>query len=370
MGNTIGRLFRITTWGETRGKGGIGCVVDGCPSNMQLSEKDIQKQVDRRRPGQSKVTTQRKESDKVEILSGVFNEKTTGAPIGLRIDNANKICDKDYERFKVEPRPGHADYAYSQKYMIWDYRHGGRSSGRETAARVAGGAIARKVLSHIGVKIVAYSTKIGKITAEKKEEIDANNIEDIRERIESNTVRCIDLNKANEMEEAILAIQEKGDSLGGIIEVVAVNVPVGLGEPVFDKLNADLGKAMLSIPAVAAVGVGDGFRIAEMKGSEYVDDLIVKDNKIQTSGNKAGGIKGGISIGMPIKLEIAVKPPTSIQVKKNTVNLITRKPVSTSVKGQHDPCIVPRIIPVAEAMLALVLADHGLISGRIQRVFE
>lgn len=376
MANSIGLLFRVTTWGETRGKGGIGCVIDGCPSNLTLSETDIQSELDRRRPGQSDVTTPRKELDKVTILSGIYEGKTTGAPIALHIANTSEVekgQDPEYDMYqgyKTVPRPGHCDYMYSEKFKHWDPQHGGRGSGRETAARVAAGAIAKKILKRIGVEIVAFSTEIAGVPRKMSADIDNSNVNLLRKIIESNSVRTTDTESAKIMREAILVARDAGDSVGGIVEVVALNIPVGLGEPVFDKLNSDIGKAILSIPAVAAIGIGDGFKIAKMRGSEYVDDLVLKDGEVRPVGNKAGGIKGGISNGNPIKFEFAVKPTSSISLSKNSVNLKTLNAEPVCVYGQHDPCIVPRIVPVAEAMLALVLVDHSLRCGCIPRVFE
>lgn len=376
MGSILGTLFRVSTWGETRGPE-IGCTVDGCPSQMALSERDIQKELDRRRPGQSDVTSPRKEDDIVEIFSGVLDGMTTGAPIALRIKNkrtsTNTADDPEFETYqkrKITPRPGHSDYAYRVKYEHFDSRHGGRSSGRETAARVAAGAVALKALSYLGVQIVAYTRSIGRIVTDTRFDVDAMSVADAKSIVESNSVRTLDAQVAEIMRQEILRIQAGGDSVGGVVEVVALNVPPGLGEPVFDKLNADLAKAMFSIPAVAGVGIGDGFRIASMKGSEYVDEFIVRAGKVWTATNRAGGIKGGISIGTPITMEIAVKPTTSIKLPKRTVNLDTMESETVSVPGEHDPCIVPRIVPVIEAMMALTLTDHALISGKMPRVFK
>ncbi len=375
MSSTFGTLFTVSTWGETRGRGGVGCSIDGCPAGLVISPEEIQYELNRRRPGQSKVTTPRREGDIVEIFSGWLEGRTTGAPIALRVKNDNQSNgpedDPEYDTYKyrkVVPRPGHADYSYSLKYGgNWDYRHGGRSSARETAARVAAGAVAKKALSWLGVEILAYTTSIYRVHSPLRfdETMDVN---ETRARIESNIVRALDCDAAQTMQDTILKAKREGDSVGGIIEVVALNVPTGLGEPIFDKLQALLAKAMFSIPAVAAVGMGDGLQIASMKGSEYVDELTVRDGKVMPETNRAGGIKGGISIGAPIVMQIAMKPTTSIIKEKKSVNLKTMKEEMVSVEGQHDPCIVPRAVPIIEAMMALTLADVALIAQVLPRV--
>ncbi|MFT4297627.1 MAG: chorismate synthase [Candidatus Woesearchaeota archaeon] len=351
-GSTFGKLLRITTWGESHGKA-IGAVVDGCPSCIELSEKDIQKDLDRRKPGQSSITTQRKEQDIVEILSGTFNGKTTGAPISLVIKNKDADSSK-YEKIKHLFRPGHADFTFQKKYNIRDYRGGGRSSARETAARVAAGTIAKKIIHNINpnVKFIAHALKIGDVTAEKL------NFSEI----EKNKARCADKAAAKKMEELILSSKQKGDSIGGIVGLIIKNCPVGLGDPVFDKLDADLAKALISIGAVKGIEIGAGFNCAKMKGSESNDYITTQG----FASNNSGGILGGISTGQDIVIRIAVKPTPSISQEQSTIDL-AGKAQKICIEGRHDPCIVPRIIPIAEAMAALVIADKMLIQRCIER---
>lgn len=343
-GNTFGTLFRITTWGESHGKA-VGVVVDGCPPMLELSENDLQKELDKRRPGQSKVTTQRMEEDKVEILSGVFEGKTTGTPISLVV--YNKSAEPQfYEPIKNSFRPGHADFTYMEKYGLRDYRGGGRSSGRETIGRVAAGAIARKLLATRKIRVIGYVRQIAGIVAEK---IDYSEID-------RNIVKCPDASKAKEMESLIMKTRGEANSIGGVVEIVAKGVPAGLGEPVFDKISADIAKAMMSIPAIKGVEIGSGFEAAKMKGSEHNDKMTPKHS---FSSNNAGGILGGITSGQDIIVRIAVKPTSSIPQEQETVT-VDGKATKIRVTGKHDPCICPRAVPVAEAMLAIVLADHYL----------
>ncbi len=359
MGNTFGKMFRVTTFGESHNLA-IGVIVDGCPAGLRLCEADIQKELDRRKPAQSSITTQRKEKDRVRILSGVFNGVTLGTPISMIVYNED-VNSKPYEEIKFKPRPNHADLSYYLKFGIYDYRGGGRASGRETLARVAAGAIAKKLLKErFGTIIVGHTIKIGKISAKKV------NFEEIVKNAERNPVRCADLESAKLMEEEILKVKREGDSIGGIVEIVAVNVPAGLGEPVFDKLDADIAKAMMSIGAVKGVEIGLGFEFSEKRGSEINDEFYIENNSIKTYTNNSGGILGGISNGMPIVVRIAVKPTPSIAKEQRTVDLLRGKNVKIKITGRHDPCIVPRIVPVAEAMLALVLADHARRSGLIK----
>jgi len=362
MSNTFGTIFRITTWGESHGPS-IGCVVDGCPSGMELTEKDIQKELDRRRPGKSPVTTERKEEDKVEILSGVFRGRTLGTPISLLIGNTDADSSK-YEPIKDLLRPGQAEYTWREKYRTIDWRGGGRASGRETATRVAAGAVAEKLLKRFGIEIIAYSKEIAGIASDTNG-LDLTKPEKLRALIESNAVRSPDMEAAAEMEHAILSAKKDKDSVGGIIEALAIGVPPGLGEPVFDKLGADIAKAVMSIPGVKGVEIGDGFELARMRGSVSNDPFIIQRGKISTATNRAGGIIGGISDGMPIIIRAAVKPTASIAIKQKTVDYQKKKGSEIEVTGRHDPCIVPRAIPVVEAMIAAVLADHGRISGQI-----
>jgi len=346
-GSSIGKIFVVTTFGESHGTA-IGAVVDGCPPGIELSREQIQKELDRRRPGQSEVTSPRAEQDYVEILSGVFEGKTLGTPIGLLIRNQDADS-RAYAELKELFRPGHADFGYFAKFGLRDHRGGGRSSGRETAARVAAGAIARRVLEGFGVWVLAGTVAVGRIRAEKF----------LPEEIERNPVRCPDPDKAKEMEALIRKVKDQGDSIGGVIEVHALGVPAGLGEPVFSKLGADLGAALLGIGAVKGVEFGEGFAAAERKGSENADPFVCEGGKIHAKFNRAGGILGGISTGDQIVIRLAVKPTSSIGLDQETVNL-KGEPLKFKVQGRHDPCICPRIVPVAEAMTAIVLVDHML----------
>jgi len=361
--NTFGRIFRLTTWGESHGFG-IGCVVDGCPSGLELTEGDIQNELDRRRPGQSSITTERREKDEVEILSGVFLGKTLGTPISMFIKNRD-IDSEKYESIKNILRPGHADFTWREKFGHVDYRGGGRASGRETVARVAAGAIARKLLKRIGIEIIAYTKEIAGIRVE--DEISFGDIDEIRRIIDSNTVRTINKKIAKDMERAILDAKSNGDSVGGIIEVIAFNVPPGLGEPIFARLDSELASAMMSIPSVKGVEIGDGFSLSRMKGSEANDEFFIENGRILTRTNRCGGILGGISNGMPVVVRIAIKPTSSIGKKQRTVDIEKMKETTIQIEGRHDPCIVPRAVPVVEAMMSLVLADHSLLSGFIPR---
>lgn len=347
MGNSIGTLFRVTTFGESHG-GALGCVIDGCPPKLEISEAEIQHELNRRRPGQSAVTTSRQEADRVKILSGIFEGKTLGTPIAMIIENTD-MRSLDYEKLKDVFRPGHADFTWQMKYGFRDYRGGGRSSGRETASRVMAGAVAKKLLLQEKIKIFAYASQIGPI---KGERVDFDFIE-------KNLVRAADRKKAAAMEKYILKAKESGDSVGGVVEIIIKNTPIGLGEPVFDKLNADLAKAIISIPTVKGIEFGSGFGVALKKGSEQNDPFTIRGGKFKIAKNDAGGISGGISTGEDIVIRVAVKPPSSISKEQKTVTN-SREKIKLSVTGRHDPCIIPRFIPVAEAMAALVLADHLL----------
>ncbi|MFH1391589.1 MAG: chorismate synthase [Candidatus Diapherotrites archaeon] len=342
--NEFGKSFKIITFGESHGTG-IGVVIDGVKAGMRISVRDIQKELDRRRPGQSKISTQRKEPDSVEIISGIFKGKTLGTPICLLIRNKD-YRSKDYSEIKKLFRPGHAGYTYLKKYGIRDHRGGGRSSGRETAARVAAGAIAKKQLAKKRIKIIGHVKAIAGIEAKKFDE----------KEIEKNPVRCADKNIAKKMEKAIINASKKKDSVGGIVEVIVKGVPVGLGEPVFSKLDAELAKALMSIGAVKGFEIGTGFACAEMKGSEFNDEIRKIKGKVKFLSNNSGGILGGISNGDDIILRIAVKPTASISQKQKTIDK-SLKNAFIETKGRHDPCICPRIVPVAEAMVALVLQD-------------
>jgi len=351
-GNSFGKMFRVTTWGESHGEA-MGVVVDGCPSGLELSEADIQYELDRRRPGVSAITTERKEADVVKILSGIFEGKALGTPISMLVWNKD-VDSSPYEPLRHIARPGQADLAYQQKYGIRDYRGGGRASGRETVARVAAGAIAKKILANRAIQIIGHVVEIGGIRARKV------NVEEITHNAESNAVRCADLEAARRMEALIKEVKGDGDSVGGVVEVRALGVPAGLGEPVFDKLDAELAKALMGIGAVKGVEIGAGFDAAGMKGSEMNDEFYIQDGRIRTRTNNAGGVLGGISTGEPVICRIAVKPTSSIAKPQRSVDMNKMEEVELRIKGRHDPCICPRIVPVAEAMVALVLVDSLL----------
>ena len=346
-GNTYGTIFKLSTFGESHGKA-IGGVIDGCPAGIELDLNAIQHDLNRRKPGQSAIVTQRKEPDEVEFFSGIFDGKTTGTPIGFAIHNTNQKS-KDYSHIKDSYRPSHADYVYNEKYGIRDYRGGGRSSARETASRVVAGAIAKQFLNPLSIN--AYVSAVGKI------KLEANPSKVDLSEIENNPVRCPDPIKALEMEEYIKQIRKEGDTIGGIVTCVIKNIPVGLGEPVFDKLHAELGKAMLSINAVKGFEYGSGFNGTTMKGSEH-NDLFNTDGSTKT--NKSGGIQGGITNGMDIYFNVAFKPVATIMQKQETINS-KGDSVEMQGKGRHDPCVVPRAVPIVEAMAALVLADFKLL---------
>ena len=353
-GNSFGELFRITTFGESHGEA-IGVIIDGCPAQLAVDLDYIQGELDKRKPGQSKITTQRKESDTVKILSGVFEGKTTGTPIAMLIPNEDQRS-KDYTHNVDVFRPSHADYTYQTKYGIRDHRGGGRSSARETAARVAAGALAKLLLKTQGIEIVAHVSSVGKINAP---EVIVNNAQDFIDEREKNIVRCADQATAETMIEFIDGIRKQGDTVGGKISCYIQNCPVGLGEPVFDKLHADLGKAMLSINAVHGFEFGSGFAGSEMRGSEHNDIFVNTNGDIKTITNFSGGIQGGISNGMPIEFRVAFKPVATIMQSQATVDS-EGNAAEISGKGRHDPCVVPRAVPIVEAMAALVLADHWL----------
>ena len=353
-GNSFGQIFRITTAGESHGLANL-VIIDGVPAGIPLASTDIQPDLDRRRPGQSSLTTPRHETDRAEILTGIFDNHTTGAPLTILIQNRDQHS-QDYEKLKNKYRPGHADFTYEQKYGRRDYRGGGRSSARETVARVAAAAVAKKMLLHFGtkIKIIAYVKQIANIVANIANPAKIRLID-----VEANEVRCPDPAAAREMIRLIESVRDEGDSVGGIAEIVAVNVPAGLGEPVFDKLKADLGKALFSLPAVLGVEFGLGFAAAQARGSEANDIFKKRGNKIITLTNNHGGILGGISSGMPIIIRCVVKPTSSIRKKQETVSKDGKK-TDLVVEGRHDPCLLPRFIPIAEAMVALTLADHYL----------
>ncbi|ADF53032.1 chorismate synthase [Zunongwangia profunda] len=345
-GNSFGKIFKLTTFGESHGPA-IGGIIDGCPAGLKLDFEAIQDELNRRKPGQSAIVTQRKEPDTVEFYSGTFEGQTTGTPIGFVIHNANQKS-KDYSHIKDTYRPSHADYTYDEKYGVRDYRGGGRSSARETASRVVAGAIAKQMLK--SVKITAYVDSVGKISLDKPHyEVDFS-------LIETNPVRCPDKAKAEEMEAYIKQIRSEGDTVGGTVRCVISGVPKGLGEPVFDKLHAELGKAMLSINAVKGFEYGSGFEGTAMKGSEH-NDLFNEDGTTKT--NLSGGIQGGISNGMDIYFNVAFKPVATIMQKQDTINK-DGDVIEMQGKGRHDPCVVPRAVPIVEAMAALTIADFFL----------
>ena len=361
-GNSIGRRLVLTSFGESHGRC-VGAVLDGCPAGLDLTEKDIQKMLDLRKPGQSLVSTQRKEDDVVEIISGTFRGSTTGAPITMVIWNKDQKS-TDYEKLRAEMRPGHSDFPAYVKYKKFnDHRGGGRFSGRLTATHVMGGSIARKLLKEqLGVETNSYTEQIGKIKVVK--EVDKK----LFKSIYSNVVRCPSKITATKMEKSILNARKKGDSLGGIIKSVTMNVPPGLGEPIFGSLESDISKAIFSIPAVKGVEFGSGFAGSERFGSENNDPFIIKNGKISTKTNNSGGILGGISNGMPIVFRVAFKPASSIAKYQDTVNVKTKKNIKLQVGGRHDPCVVPRAPPVVDSLVSLILADHALLSALIKPV--
>ena len=350
-GSSYGQIFKITTYGESHGKG-IGVVIDGCPSGLEITEEDIAIELDKRRPGQSAIVTQRKESDTPFIMSGVFEGRTTGTPINIFIPNEDQRS-KDYTHIKDKYRPSHADYTYQEKYGVRDYRGGGRSSARETAARVAGGALAKKVLLKYGVSIHAYVDQVGAIKIPQSAyPLDFG-------LVESNPVRCPHPESAAIMEEYIREVRKDGDTVGGVVSCVIKGCPVGLGEPVFDRLHADLGKGMLSINAVKGFQYGSGFEAASMRGSAHNDLFEKEGDSITTKTNHSGGVQGGISNGMDIYFSVAFKPVATIVQEQDSIDSDGNK-TTVEGKGRHDPCVVPRAVPIVEAMAALTLVDHLL----------
>lgn len=352
MGNTFGHLFRVTTWGESHG-GGVGAVVDGCPPRLPLTEADIQPELDRRRPGQSAIVTPRKESDRVEILSGTFEGMTLGTPICLWVRNEDARPEA-YAEMARKFRPSHADYTYQVKYGIRNWQGGGRSSARETVGRVAAGAIARKWLRlTYGVEIVAWVAQVHEIVGH----VDADRV--TREAVDATPVRCPDPEAARKMIELIEKVRSEGDTVGGIVECYVRGVPAGWGEPVFDRLEADLAKAMLSLPASKGFEIGSGFACVQMTGRQHNDPFRVRDGRVFTPTNHSGGVQGGISNGMPIRFRVAFKPVATIMHEQDTVD-VEGQETTLKGRGRHDPCVLPRAVPIVEAMTALVLADHAL----------
>mgnify|MGYP000515970143 CR=1 FL=1 len=350
-GNTFGQVFRITTYGESHGKA-LGVIIDGCPPNLKIDEAFIQNELARRKPGQSAIVTQRKEEDRFEILSGVFEGKSTGTPISMIIHNKDARS-RDYSHIYDKFRPSHADYTYHKKYGIRDYRGGGRSSARETAARVAAGGIAKLLLKEYGVSIHAYVSQVGNLKTELTyQELDFDNIE-------ATAIRCPDLEMATKMINLIKAVKKEGDTIGGVVNCVITGTPVGLGEPAFDKLHADLAKAMLSINACKGFEYGSGFDGVTMRGSQHNDAFVQENGTVKTTTNYSGGIQGGISNGMDIYFRTAFKPVATIIPAQQSVNE-AGETVEVKGRGRHDPCVVPRAVPIVEAMAALVIVDHLL----------
>ncbi len=357
MGNTFGNLFRIHTYGESHGPA-LGVIIDGCPAGLEVDENFIQGELDRRKPGQSKITTQRKESDEFEILSGVFEGKTTGTPISILIRNKDQKS-KDYTHIADKFRPSHADYTFQAKFGHRDYRGGGRSSARETVARVAAGAIAKSLIQKTGISVYAYVSQVGDLTLSKDHtQLDLS-------KIDSNIIRCPDSEMAEKMINLIDETRKSRDTIGGVITGVIKGVPAGLGEPVFDKLHAELGKAMLSINAVKGFEYGSGFEGVKLNGSQHNDEFFTEDGMVKTKTNYSGGIQGGISNGQDIYFNVAFKPVATIMQDQESINEAGES-VIVSGKGRHDPCVVPRAVPIVEAMSALVIADYLLISKTSQ----
>lgn len=360
MSSSFGQLFRITTWGESHG-GGVGVVIDGCPPGIEINEADIQRDLDRRRPGQNKIVTQRDEPDRCEILSGLFDGQTLGTPISILVRNKDARPEA-YAEMQKTFRPSHADFTYEAKYGIRNWQGGGRASARETIGRVAAGAIARKVLAKLipQFEIVAYVAQIHEITAS----IDRDTVK--LEDVERSLVRCPDVAASERMVALIESTRNEGDSLGGLIECLVRHAPAGLGEPVFDKLEADLAKAMLSLPATKGFEIGSGFAATRMKGSEHNDPFEMREGKVRTTTNHSGGVQGGISNGEEIIFRVAFKPTATISREQKTVTA-SGKSTTVAARGRHDPCVLPRAVPIVEAMTALVLCDHALRQRAIAR---
>ncbi len=360
--NSIGKEFVVTCFGESHGRC-IGAVIDGCPAGLPIVEEDIQKELDKRLPKKGEIVSARREEDAVEILSGIYEGFTTGAPICVLVWNKEVISD-DYDAIRDTPRPGHADYPARIKYLGFnDHRGGGRFSGRLTVAFVMAGAIAKKLLELAGIEVLAYATEIGGVKMRSDP-----SLEDIRAKTYGSSVRCPDPKVAVEMEETILKAKKMGDSVGGIVECIASNVLAGVGEPIFDSLDAELAKMLFDIPAVKGVEFGVGFEAARLKGSENNDSYVIRDGEIEAVTNNAGGVLGGLSSGMPIVVRVAVKPTPSISKEQKTVDMINMADTTVQVKGRHDSCIVPKAVPVVEASVALVLVDQMLRSGLIPNV--
>ena len=363
-GNSIGKEFVVTSFGESHGKV-VGVVVDGCPAGLPLSEADFQEELDRRIPAEPKIVSARIEKDKAQILSGVFNGLTTGAPIALTVEN-KETQSSDYEAIKDLPRPGHSDYPARIRYGGFnDYRGGGRFSGRVTVALIMAGTIAKKLLGRYDIDVLAYTRSISKIKTDRR-----FSAAEIRKNKNAAATRCPDLACAEKMEEAIINARKEGESLGGVIECIALNMPPGIGEPLFDSLDADLAKAVFAVPAVKGVEFGAGFGATELTGSQNNDAFLLKNGKVVTSTEHAGGILGGLSSGMPIMISVAIKPTPSIAKEQKTVNLASIENAVINVKGRHDPCVVPKAVPAIEAAVAITLVDHMIRAGYIPKVLK
>lgn len=356
MANTIGKLFRLTTFGESHGKA-VGAVVDGCPSGLEIDREFIQRELDKRRPGQSSYHSSREEKDEVEILSGIFKNKTVGSPISMLVKNEDVDSSK-YEKNRV--RPGHADYTYYKKYGFYDYRGGGRASGRETVGRVCGGAVAKKLLSKFDTKVLGHVKKIGDVEADPS-------LEEIRENTYENDLRCADLSKLSEMKKTVSEARSENDSVGGLLEIIVESPQIGLGEPVFDKIEAKLGKAVLSIGSVKGIEFGRGFGSSETRGSEMNDELRIEDGEVVFEKNDSGGMLGGITTGQKIVFRVPIKPTPSIGKKQRSIDIERKEEKEIEIRGRHDPCICPRVLPVAESMAGLVLVDLGMIADKIPK---
>jgi len=360
--NSIGKEFVVTCFGESHGKC-VGTVIDGCPAGLPLTKEDLQCELNKRIPTNREIVSARREADIVELLSGTYEGFTTGAPICALVWN-KEILSSDYAEIQDKPRPGHADYPARVKYMGFaDYRGGGRFSGRMTVAFVIAGAVAKKLLEVFNIKLLAYTTEIENIKLQA-----TMSLEDIKKNTYESAVRCPDLNVSKEMEKIILDAKKEGDSVGGIIECIAFNLPVGVGEPIFDSLDANIAKMLFDIPAIKGVEFGLGFEVSKLRGSENNDSYTIEEGEIETLTNNAGGVLGGLSSGMPLIIKVAVKPTPSISKKQKTVDLSTMQETTISIKGRHDPCVVPKAVPVVEAAVATVIVDHLIRAGFIPKV--
>ncbi|MFZ0441116.1 MAG: chorismate synthase [Methanobacterium sp.] len=359
-GNTLGKMFKVTTFGSSHGTA-LGAVLDGCPAGLELSDSDIQLELDKRRPGTSQITSSRNEKDEVKIISGIFQGKTDGTPIAAVVYN-REMDSSAYENLKNHPRPGHGDYTWHARYGNYDYRGGGRGSGRTTIGQVIGGAVAKKLLDTLNIKVISHVTQVGTVKANRMEpnEIEAN--------VNMNSVRCADPEAAPRMEALIFHVKEQGESVGGVVETIVLNAPAGLGEPVFEKLDSDIAGVLMGIGSVKGVEIGVGFKVSELKGSQMNDEFYMDNKMVKTRTNHAGGILGGISTGMSIIARMAVKPTPSISKMQKTVDLDSMEDAEIIINGRHDPCICPRITTVAEASVSIVIADHLIRSGFINPV--